>query len=116
MKELMPADDFVSLRSAFLTRVELRLQCMNSHYEEWIGSPSSRESIPLRDLYYEAHKLSGAASCYQVHDLAKAAQQLEQLVYSISQVLLLAPEKASKAVEVRKQLDSMDSVYRNYQR
>lgn len=116
MEKLMPEDDFVTLRRGFLNRVDLRLQCMNSLYEEWMDSLSSRESSSLRDLYYEAHKLAGAASCYQVHDLTIVAQELERLIYSISQGLLLAPEKASKAVEVRRQLDSIASVYSDYQR
>jgi len=110
-----PSDDFATLQSAFLMRVDLRLKCMNNLFEQWITSTSAQESIQLRDLYHETHKLAGAASCYQVHDLAAAAQELEELVCSISPILLLAPEKSDKIVQVRKQLDRIECIYRKYQ-
>jgi len=110
-----PSDDFEALQSAFLMRVDLRLKCMNNLFEQWVTSTSAQESVALSGLYHEIHKLAGAASCYQVHDLAAAAQELEDLVYSISPALLLAPDKSNKIVQVRKQLERIECVYRKYQ-
>ncbi|MET3999695.1 Hpt domain-containing protein [Marinobacterium sp. MBR-109] len=70
-------DNFAQLQQAFLSGLPNRLERINELTASCIDHGDAFQAHNMELLHRELHKLSGAAACYQCHDLHNAAQACE---------------------------------------
>jgi len=70
-------ENFIRLKQTFLNGIPNRLARINALTAACIGQGSAFQADNIDQLHRELHKLSGAAACYQCHEIGSAAEACE---------------------------------------